>query len=78
MKRWRYLIILAGGVLSLTDAMPASAALDKTITIRIGHVMPPTHFEHTAVLKLAEDVARRSDGKIVIKAFPANQLGSER
>ena len=78
MRCLRIAIPAVGVALALAVPGPASAELDKTITIRLGHVMPPTHFEHTAVLKLAEDVAKRSDGKIVIKAFPANQLGSER
>jgi len=71
-------VLAATLAFGLSCPMLASAALDQTITVRLGHVMPPTHFEQTAVLKFAEDVAKRSNGKIVIKVFPANQLGSER
>jgi tripartite ATP-independent transporter DctP family solute receptor len=78
MRDLRILVILAGAMLSVPPAQDAPAALDRTITIRLGHVMPPTHFEQTAVLKFAEDVARRSHNKLIIKVFPANQLGSER
>ena len=65
-------------VASLLVAAPAWAVLDETITARLGHVMPPNHFEHQLFLKLAEDIAARSDGKIQIEVFPASQLGSER
>jgi tripartite ATP-independent transporter DctP family solute receptor len=56
----------------------ARAELKDPITARLGHVMQTTHFEHIAFVQLAEDVARRSNGKIKIELFPASQLGSER
>ena len=65
-------------VFSFLLASSAYAALDKTITVRLGHFMAPGHFEHKHWLKLADDLAKRSDGKIILKVFPAGQLGSPR
>jgi tripartite ATP-independent transporter DctP family solute receptor len=78
MKTLRSLVWLVGLVMTLPFALPASAQLDEEIKIRLGHVMPPNHFEHELFLKLAETIAERSNNKIQIEVFPASQLGSER
>lgn len=67
-------------VIALAAVLPVatpSMALEE-VEIRLGHVMPPNHFEHQLFLKLADDIAARSGGKIKIEVFPASQLGSER
>jgi len=70
---------LMSSVLAAAGLVYAGAAEAQTITIRLGHVMPPNnHFEQDNFEKLAADVAKRSNGRIEIKLFPASQLGSER
>ena len=61
---------------ALLAASPARA--QQLVTLRLGHVMAPTHFENIEAGRLAEDVARRSNGRIKLEVFPASQLGSER
>jgi TRAP-type transport system periplasmic protein len=69
-------IVAAAGVAALLATAPAWAQ-DK-VTIRLGHVMPPTHFENVAFEQLAADIAKRSNARIEWKVFPSSQLGSER
>jgi len=64
-------------VAGLAMAPPASA-IEEKITVRLGHVMPPNHFENEAYLRMAEIVAEKSGGMVEIRVFPASQLGSER
>ncbi|MEX2016675.1 MAG: TRAP transporter substrate-binding protein DctP, partial [Candidatus Hydrogenedentales bacterium] len=65
-------------VLALQPISSAAAELAETLTIRLGHVFPATHFEHQGYLRMAEEAAERSNGKIIIQVFPQNELGSER
>jgi TRAP-type C4-dicarboxylate transport system substrate-binding protein len=46
-------------------------------TIRWGHLNNTDHPVSKGVQKLAEIVAAKSGGKLKIKEFPANQLGTE-
>ena len=72
--------MVSGVVLAaaLALAQPAVAEIKDKITVRVGHVMPPNHFEHEAFLKIGDIVGKNSDGMIEFKVFPASQLGSER
>lgn len=46
--------------------------------IKLGHGLGITHPVHEAMLFLAEKVAEKSGGKMVVKIYPNQQLGSER
>lgn len=46
-------------------------------TIRFGHLNNPDHPNSFGVKKFAELVAQKSGGKLVVKEFPSNQLGTE-
>jgi TRAP-type transport system periplasmic protein len=46
-------------------------------TIRFGHLNNPDHPVSAGVKKFAEVVAAKSGGKLQVKEFPSNQLGSE-
>ncbi|MFC5625146.1 TRAP transporter substrate-binding protein [Algoriphagus winogradskyi] len=50
---------------------------DKRI-IKLGHGLGITHPVHEAMLFLAEKVEEKSGGKMVVKIYPNQQLGSER
>jgi len=50
---------------------------DKRI-IKLGHGLGVTHPVHEAMLFLAKRVEEKSEGKMVVKIYPNQQLGSER
>ena len=50
---------------------------DKRI-IKLGHGLGITHPVHESMLFLAEKVAEKSGGKMIVKVYPNQQLGSER
>lgn len=50
---------------------------DKRI-IKLGHGLGVTHPVHEAMLFLAKKVEEKSGGKMVVKVYPNQQLGSER
>ena len=76
MRNLRTMLASAAMAAALLAAGPVAA--QQKLTIRLGHVMPPTHFENIAFEQLAADIAKRSNGRIEMKIFPASQLGSER
>lgn len=49
-----------------------------TQTIRLGHGLDVTHPVHKAMERMADLVEQKSDGKLRIKVYPSQQLGSER
>ena len=75
--RRRHLVLGAASAASIPLAAGPARGQQK-LTIRLGHVMPPTQFENIAFEQLAADIAKRSNGRIEMKVFPASQLGSER
>ncbi len=50
----------------------------KTFAFKAGHSQTEEHPYHLALLDLAENVKKRTDGKVTIEIFPQNQLGAER
>ncbi|MCJ8150162.1 TRAP transporter substrate-binding protein [Shinella sedimenti] len=52
-------------------------ALAQTV-VNIGHGVQTGHPTHIGLLKLAELVKERTDGKVVIQVYPDRQLGEER
>src|SRR5215207_7932589 len=70
---------LAGVVAAivLASAAPAVAQDVRERTIRWGHLNNTDHPVSKGVQKFSEIVAAKSGGKLKIKEFPANQLGTE-
>ncbi|AEE90343.1 TRAP dicarboxylate transporter, DctP subunit [Tepidanaerobacter acetatoxydans Re1] len=68
-----------GGQQNGNDAAP-SGNQDKggTITIKVGHVLAPTHPYTLGLQKFAELVDEKTDGKIKVEVFHSSQLGNER
>jgi len=56
-------------------AFTAQTAAQKTITIRYADVQAENDTEILAARKFAELVAKKSNGRIEVKVFPAGQLG---
>ncbi len=50
---------------------------DGTFTFKLGHLANEDHVWHQSALHFAELVSEKSEGKITIKVYPNEQLGSE-
>lgn len=57
--------------------LTASAAMADT-TLKMGHVLAPTHQFHQGMLLAAEKLAELTDGSVTLEVFPSSQLGTER
>ena len=55
-----------------------SGGLAQDYRLQLGHGAMESHPTHLAAVRLAELVAERSDGELVIEVFPNRQLGEER
>src|SRR5215471_1007813 len=58
-------------------ACPVGAQEIQERVIRFGHLNNPDHPVSMGVRKFAELVAAKSGGKLQVKEFPSNQLGTE-
>lgn len=47
-------------------------------TLRLGHGLDVSHSVHKAMVKMGEDLRKRSGGKLALKIYPSQQLGTER
>lgn len=54
------------------------SAFAASVTLRLGHTLPPTHVHSLALEAFAKDVADMSKGDIKIEVYPAEQLGGAR
>lgn len=70
--------IAAGALAAAAIALAPTAAFAQETTIRIGHVLAPTHQFHQGLELAAESVAEATDGRVKIEVFPSSQLGTER
>jgi len=52
--------------------------LGGTRTIRLGHGLDTNHSVHKAMVKMGENLEEISGGKMVLKIYPSQQLGTER
>ncbi|WP_111671372.1 TRAP transporter substrate-binding protein [Algoriphagus litoralis] len=68
-----FLFLIFAGALSYSCNSP----LDVKI-IKLGHAQVVNHPVHEAMLFMAEQVEKKSNGKIIMKVYPNQQLGSER
>jgi tripartite ATP-independent transporter DctP family solute receptor len=68
-----FLILLIFGTLPFS----CGGVLDHRI-IKLGHAQVTNHPVHEAMLLLAERVKEKSNGKLIVKVYPNQQLGSER
>ena len=47
-------------------------------TIKLAHGLDVNHSVHKAMVKMGEDLAEISDGKMQLEIYPSQQLGTER
>ncbi|MGB6151042.1 MAG: TRAP transporter substrate-binding protein [Pricia sp.] len=67
-------------IIGLIFVMGASSCdqLGGTRTIRLGHGLDTNHSVHKAMVKMGEDLEDISGGKMTLKIYPSQQLGTER
>lgn len=68
-------LIIAGALIGPAGSFAADDIQPRTI--RFGHLNNPDHPISMGVKKFAEIVTAKSGGKIVVKEYPSNQLGTE-
>ena len=64
--------------IGLAVGLVAAQAQAQQVTIRWGDVVAATHPSVQMIERIAADVKQKSNGRIVIQAFPAGQLGGSR
>lgn len=72
--------VLATGTSALAAAavMGPSSSMAQETTIRIGHVLAPTHQFHQGLELAAQSAAAATDNRVKVEVFPSSQLGTER
>jgi TRAP-type C4-dicarboxylate transport system substrate-binding protein len=63
---------------ALAATLMASSALSAEITVRWGDVVGGTHPQVLMIDRVAEAVAKASDGRIEVQSSPGGRLGSSR
>lgn len=64
--------------LSACSPSPTNGEDEKTVVFKLGHALPDGHPVDLTSEKFAEIVSQRTNGKIEIQVFPAQQLGNEK
>lgn len=68
------------GVMVLSCLLLCSSCgeTSQTRTIKLAHGLDVNHSVHKAMVKMGEDLAKISGGKMAIEIYPSQQLGTER
>lgn len=66
----------AGGSKEGSD--PAKPSADKPMVLKYGHQNAVDHLVHIYSVKWSEEVGKKTNGRIKIEVYPANQLGNLR
>jgi TRAP-type transport system periplasmic protein len=74
---WLALVSVSGG-LNVAVAQTTPAKATEKATLRLGHVLAPSHPYHLGSVRFAELVNKKAGGKIEIQVFHSSQIGSER
>ena len=64
--------------IGLALGLVAAQAQAQQVTIRWGDVVPATHPSVQMIERIAADVKAKTNGRVVIQAFPGGQLGGSR
>ena len=73
--------LLAGSLLAgcgSSKNTPPPADPGKKFVLKLGHTGAPDHHYQVGSVKFAELVAKKTNGNVEIKVFPADQLGKQR
>ena len=75
----RRLLSMGGGALVAGSALLGSAgARAQTQTLRIGHVLAPSHMFHQGLELASRKLEESTSGRVKMQVFPSSQLGTER
>ena len=66
--RWTAAFALVGGLL-------VGTADAQEFELKVSHFLPPNHTFHKELLRWGDDLAKKSNGRLVLKVFPAGQMG---
>jgi len=68
------------GVIALSCLLLFSSCgeTSQTRTIKLAHGLDVNHSVHKAMVKMGEDLAKISGGKMAVEIYPSQQLGTER
>ena len=61
--------------LALVAGFGAGAAWGQAIELKVSHFLPPNHTFQKELLRWGEELAQKSNGRLVLKIFPAGQMG---
>jgi tripartite ATP-independent transporter DctP family solute receptor len=68
-----FIAILAAGMLFSTCRIEK-----KQKVLKMAHILDQSHSVHKAMIYMAEQVRKKSNGKLTIQVYPSGQLGNER
>jgi TRAP-type transport system periplasmic protein len=75
-RRYR-LFCLIGLVLACSGCKDSSDPASQTYVLKIGHLANDDHVWHKSIVKFAELVKEKSQGRLIVKVYPNEQLGKE-
>lgn len=66
----------AAGVIGIAGMVGmAQSAYAEVIELKVSHFLPPNHTFHKELLRWSEELLKKSNGQLVLKVFPASQMG---
>jgi tripartite ATP-independent transporter DctP family solute receptor len=74
----RQVLAYGASTIVASAALGSTAAYAQKQTLRLGHVLAPTHPFHLALEQAARDSAAATSGALELQVFPSSQLGTER
>jgi tripartite ATP-independent transporter DctP family solute receptor len=74
-RRWA---LKAGAVAAAAPAMPAIVRAQDKLTLKMGTLGSTAYFYYKGAVRMAEEVAKRTNERVTIQVFPNQQLGNER
>lgn len=74
----RRVLALGASALATAGLFGTSRAFAQQTTLRIGHVLAPTHQFHLGLELAAKSAAAATAGRVKMEIFPSSQLGTER
>lgn len=71
-SRSRRALMTIGAALAVA---PWGVGAAETIELKVSHYLPPNHTIHKELLQWADDLARKSGGRLKLTIFPSGQMG---
>ena len=74
-KRTKFALLLLAAVFAVSLAVPAMSSAAPEMTLRFAGQVPTEHTATKLMHQIAEEVKEKTNGRIEIVVYPANQLG---